>query len=269
MEVLNLILQQIIEQDGGFTYHWRCEALHLFQLGFADDLMLFSRADVDSVHTFNRGLRIFADLSGLHVNPQKSHLILSQSASDVPDTLLTLLDFREGFLPLRYLGLPLLASRLTIADCRPLLMKIDSRIKGWDGIMLSFAGRVQLIKSVLVALQVYWAMEFILPKTIIREIEKRLRSFLWKGPNGGGYAQVSWHQVCRPIKEGGLGIRDLHALNRGLMSRHLWRIILADRTSLWVDWIFHYRLRTHSVWTVSDRSGSWGWRKLIRLREIL
>ncbi|KAL0420609.1 UNVERIFIED_CONTAM: LINE-1 reverse transcriptase [Sesamum latifolium] len=30
MEVLNLILQQIIEQDGGFTYHGRCEALHLF-----------------------------------------------------------------------------------------------------------------------------------------------------------------------------------------------------------------------------------------------
>ncbi|KAL0449026.1 UNVERIFIED_CONTAM: hypothetical protein Slati_1459000 [Sesamum latifolium] len=100
MEVLNLILQQIIEQDGGFTYHWRCEALHLFQLGFADDLLLFSRADVDSVHTFNRGFTIFADLSGLYVNPQKSHLILSQSASDVWDTLLTLLHFREGFLPL-------------------------------------------------------------------------------------------------------------------------------------------------------------------------
>ncbi|KAL0420611.1 UNVERIFIED_CONTAM: hypothetical protein Slati_3084000 [Sesamum latifolium] len=128
---------------------------------------------------------IFADLSGLHVNPQKSHLILSRSASDVRDTLLTLLDFREGFFPLRYLGLPLLASRLTIADCRPILLKIDSRIKGWDGIMLSFAGRVQLIKSVLVALQVYWAMTFILSKTIIREIEKRLRSFLWKSPNGG------------------------------------------------------------------------------------
>ncbi|KAL0453994.1 UNVERIFIED_CONTAM: LINE-1 retrotransposable element O protein [Sesamum latifolium] len=130
IEVLNLILQQIIEQDGGFTYHWRCEALHLFQLGFADDLLLFRKADVDSVHTFNRGLTIFADLSGLHVNPQKRHLILSRSTSDVRDTLLTLLDFREGFLPLRYLGLPLLASRLTIADCKPLLLKIDIRIKG-------------------------------------------------------------------------------------------------------------------------------------------
>ncbi|KAL0427838.1 UNVERIFIED_CONTAM: hypothetical protein Slati_2958600 [Sesamum latifolium] len=112
-------------------------------------------------------------------------------------------------------------------------------------------------------------MAFILPKTIIREIEKRLRSFLWKGSTGVGYAKVSWQQVCQPIEEGGLGIRDLFALNRGLMSRHLWKLILGDRSSLWVNWIMHYRLREHSVWTVGDRSGSWGWRKMIHLRGVI
>ncbi|KAL0444909.1 UNVERIFIED_CONTAM: hypothetical protein Slati_2213600 [Sesamum latifolium] len=53
------------------------------------------------------------------------------------------------------------------------------------------------------------------------------------------------------------------------MSRHLWRVIPADRSSIWVDWIFHYRLRDRSVWTVSDRTGSWGWQKLVRLRDGL
>ncbi|KAL0439814.1 UNVERIFIED_CONTAM: hypothetical protein Slati_2464400 [Sesamum latifolium] len=129
-------------------------------------------------------------------------------------------------------------------------------------------GRVQLIKSVLTALQVYWAMAFILPKIVIREIEKRLRSFLWKGCAGVGYAKVSWQQVCRPVTEGGLGIRDILALNKGLMSRHLWRVIIADRSSIWVDWIIHYRLHGTSIWTVSDHSGSWGWRKLVRLRAL-
>ncbi|KAL0416277.1 UNVERIFIED_CONTAM: hypothetical protein Slati_3459600 [Sesamum latifolium] len=147
MEVLNLILQQIIGQDGGFSYHWRCEAQRLFQLGFADDLLLFSRADVASIQVFKRGLTIFADLSGLHVSPQKSHLLLSRAASNSRDALLAVLDFQEGVFPLRYLELPLLASRLTIADCKPLLLKIDSRLNGWEGTMLSFAGRVQLIKA--------------------------------------------------------------------------------------------------------------------------
>ncbi|KAL0439676.1 UNVERIFIED_CONTAM: hypothetical protein Slati_2450600 [Sesamum latifolium] len=50
------------------------------------------------------------------------------------------------------------------------------------------------------------------------------------------------------------------------MSRHLWRVIVADRSSIWVDWIIHYQLRGTSIWTVSDRSGPWGWQKLVRLR---
>ncbi|KAL0285647.1 UNVERIFIED_CONTAM: Retrovirus-related Pol polyprotein from type-2 retrotransposable element R2DM, partial [Sesamum radiatum] len=265
MEVLTLILNQFIDQDGGFKYHWRCEDLRLFQLGFADDLLLFSKADLSSVHLFKRGLLEFADLSGLQVNPQKSHIILSRSAAVYRDMLLPILGYQEGHLPLWYLGFPLLASRLTIADCKPILQKIDDRIRGWDGIMLSFAGRLQLIKSVLTALQVYWAMAFILPKSIIREIEKRLRSFLWKGSSGVGYAKVSWQQACRPVEEGGLGLRDLLALNRGLMSRHLWRVIMADRSSIWVDWVIHCRLRNASIWTVSDRTGSWSCRKLVEL----
>ncbi|KAL0439699.1 UNVERIFIED_CONTAM: LINE-1 reverse transcriptase [Sesamum latifolium] len=201
MEVLSLLLRQFIDQDGGFSYHWKCEAMQLCQLGFADFLLLFSKANTGSVHVFKRALTVFADLSGLQANLHKSHLILSRSAAPLRDTLLAILDFQEGHLPLQYLGLPLLASQL-----------------------------VQLIKSVLTALQVYWAMAFILPKRVIKEIEKRLRNFLWKGNTEVGYAKVSWQQV---------------------------------------DWIFHYRLWNLSVWTISDRTGSWGWRKMVRLRDWL
>ncbi|KAL0282294.1 UNVERIFIED_CONTAM: hypothetical protein Sradi_7265300 [Sesamum radiatum] len=228
-----------------------------------------ARAEPNSIQLFKDGLIDFAELSGLQANLQKSHLILSRSAAAYRDSLLAILDFQEGHLPLRYLGLPLLASRLTISDCQPILRKMEARIKGWEGVMLSFAGRVQLIKSVLSALQVYWAMAFILPKHIIKEIEKRLRNFLWKGNLDTGYAKVSWQQVCRPVNEGGLGIRDIHSLNKGLMSRHLWRIISHDSNSIWVSWILHYRLQESSVWTIRTRTGTWGWRKLIRLRDAL
>ncbi|KAL0444819.1 UNVERIFIED_CONTAM: hypothetical protein Slati_2204600 [Sesamum latifolium] len=112
-------------------------------------------------------------------------------------------------------------------------------------------------------------MAFILPKHVIKEIEKQLRNFLWKGSTAVGYAKVSWKQVCRPVSEGCLGIRDIHVLNKGLMSRHLWRLITAEHSSIWVNWIFPYRLRECSIWTISDRSGTWGWRKLIRLRDWL
>ncbi|KAL0284148.1 UNVERIFIED_CONTAM: hypothetical protein Sradi_7208000 [Sesamum radiatum] len=49
LSVLQMILQQFIDQDGQFLYHWRCTELKLFQLSFADDLLLLCKADVQSV----------------------------------------------------------------------------------------------------------------------------------------------------------------------------------------------------------------------------
>ncbi|KAL0387821.1 UNVERIFIED_CONTAM: hypothetical protein Sradi_2663900 [Sesamum radiatum] len=162
------VLTLLIKQDMGFSYHWRCQELSLFQLCFADDLFLFCKADVSSVNVFKRGLDMFVSMSSLHANPSKSHLIISKSSYDVRDGLLTILGFQEGHLSVQYLGLPLLASRLMISDCKPLLLKINSRIKGWQGIQLSFAGQIQLTKSALMPIDVNWAMAFLLTKGVIQ-----------------------------------------------------------------------------------------------------
>ncbi|KAL0413544.1 UNVERIFIED_CONTAM: hypothetical protein Sradi_1556100 [Sesamum radiatum] len=93
----------------------------------------------------------------------------------------------------------LFAAIRLLAFQRPLLDKIDRRIQGWGEISLSFEARVQLIKSVLMALNIDWAMAFILPKGIIKEIEKCLQNFMWKGVVGTGYSKVAWPQVCNPV----------------------------------------------------------------------
>ncbi|KAL2224663.1 UNVERIFIED_CONTAM: hypothetical protein Sindi_3035500 [Sesamum indicum] len=250
------ILGNELNQDMQFTYHWKCESSKVFQMGFADDLLLLCKADLDSIRVFKEGLDWFAELSGLRLNVQK-------------DQMLDFLGFQEGHLPMRYLGLPLISSRLTISDCQPLISKIDARINGWEGISLSYAGRVQIIKSVLSALSLYWASAFILPKKVISEIEKRLRTFLWKGTTSSGYAKVAWKDVCRPMDEGGLGFKDISTLNRALMSKKLCDVIQCDRTSIWVQWLYQDRLRERSIWTIREHGGSWGWRKILRLRPFL
>ncbi|KAK4384290.1 hypothetical protein Sango_3075900 [Sesamum angolense] len=226
------------------------------------------KADVRSVNLFCRGLDLFTHSRDYTPTP-KSQLIISKAALGLRESLLATLGFQEGHLPVRYLGLPLISARLSIADCQPLLHKIYSRIKGWEGVQLSFAGRVQLIKSVLISFEVYWATVFILPKGIIKEMIKRLRTFLWKGTSASGYPKVSWEVVCRPIEEGGLGIKDILALNRALMSKHLWAVIKQDRTCIWVDWIIQVRLGDCSIWTVKENKGAWGWRKMLSLRLSL
>ncbi|KAL0313914.1 UNVERIFIED_CONTAM: hypothetical protein Sangu_2235800 [Sesamum angustifolium] len=238
-------------------------------LCFADDLLLLCEANEQSISLFKRGLEMFASRVGLHVSPTKSHLILSKSVQHNRDKVLGVLGFQEPHLPVLYLGFPLISSRLSLSDCKPLLSKIGSCIRGWGGLQLSFAARVQLITSVLMSFNIYWAMASILPKGVIREIEQRLRSFLWKGASGDRYPKVAWNQVCQLIEEGGQGIRDILAVNLALMSRHLWRITQGNSDSIWVNWIYHVQLQGKSIWTVNDRTGSCGWRKLLQLLQVL
>ncbi|KAL0291682.1 UNVERIFIED_CONTAM: hypothetical protein Sradi_7018000 [Sesamum radiatum] len=195
------------------------------------------KRDIPSVRRLKEVFEEFAALSGLQINPSKSTVILSRAVQQERQDILNTLGFQEGCLPIKYLGVPLTASRLTVADCQPILNKITSRLAGWTHLNLSLAGRAQLLKSVLGSLHMYWASVFLLPKSIIRVIEQLMRSFLWKGNSGSGLAKVSWAQE--------------------------------DQTSIWVSWVLRYRLRNQPIWTVNISSASWSWRKLVKASILL
>ena len=144
--------------------------------------------------------------------------------------------FTIGHHPVRYLGLPLLLGRLRSSDCDPLIQRITSRIRSWPARVLSFAGRLQLVRLVLRSLQVYWASVFMLPMKVHRDVDKILRSYLWRGNGKGrGSAKVAWDEVCLPFDEGGLAIRDLSSWNKARALKILWLLLVKSR-SLWNVW---------------------------------
>ncbi|GKD79290.1 hypothetical protein Tco_1341911 [Tanacetum coccineum] len=57
--------------------------------------------------------------------------------------------FAEGDLSVKYLGVPLISLRLFNKDCKVLVEKAKNRIGDWKNKSLSFAGRLQLCKSVI------------------------------------------------------------------------------------------------------------------------
>ncbi|KAL0420811.1 UNVERIFIED_CONTAM: hypothetical protein Slati_3104000 [Sesamum latifolium] len=129
--------------------------------------------------------------------------------------------------------------------------------------------RVQLLQSVISALNIYWATAFVLPKSVIRAIEARMRNFLWRGGADSGMAKMAWKDVCKPCEEGGQGIRALQPLNQTLMCKHLWEVVQHNDSSIWVSRILHYRLSHTTIWTAGIDFGSWSWRKILRLRHQL
>ncbi|XP_022030699.1 uncharacterized protein LOC110931622 [Helianthus annuus] len=268
MEILTAILQQTVRIDSSFKFHNRCERQQIINLCFADDLFIFARGEIASARCIMKALNSFSKMSGLAPNVQKSTVFFSNVPSFVKTAILNIMPFIEGSLPVRYLGVPLISSKLLYKDCQVLVEKLEKRIMHWRNKLLSFAGRLQLITSVLSSLHVYWSSVFILPARVVSSLEALMRNFLWSHDSSfqRGRAKVSWNTVCVPKYEGGLGIRRIGDVNKALISAHIWSI-LSKRESLWVDWVHSYRLRGKSFWACNTPSSCcWSWRKIIQLR---
>ena len=103
MQVLSLMIRRRTEEEGNFKYHPKCEKQGITHLSFADDLFMFCAADV---------LDEFGRSSGLWPNKDKSDVFFGNVPPDVKLLIQSTLDFNVGSLPVRYLGVPLISTRL-------------------------------------------------------------------------------------------------------------------------------------------------------------
>ncbi|GJW60133.1 putative RNA-directed DNA polymerase [Tanacetum coccineum] len=270
MEVFTLILHRRVQEASNFTYHRFCSELDLINLCFADDLFLFVHGDVNSAKVIKEALDDFKDASGLNPSMPKSKAYFCNVINYTKLAILNVLPFEEDRLPVKYLGVPLVSSRLIFRDCKELIDKVQNRVNDWKAKSLSIAGRLQLIQSVLGSLHVYWASVFMLPTRVLLDIEQIMRGFLWcHGSMCRGKAKVAWDVVCLPKQEGGLGVRRLDHFNKALMVSHVWKL-LSLKESLWVKWIHVYKLNNRSFWDIPYRGTmSWSWRKLLLLRPLI
>lgn len=173
-----------------------------------------------------------------------------------------------GMLPVRYLGLPLLTKRMGKSDYQPLIEKIKKRISLWTNRFLSMAGRLQLIKSVLMSIANFWMSSFCLPGACLKEINSICSAFLWSGPElNTKRAKIAWDVVTLKTDEGGLGLRPLKEVNVTCCLKLIWRATSSH--SLWARWIKEYLLKGESFWAVREKStlGSWVWKKLLKYRD--
>lgn len=115
----------------------------------------------------------------MEANNEKSCIYFAGVSQEVVVQLANYIHMPIGSLPFRYLGIPLAAKKLSFTQCKPLIDGITSRAQGWMAHFLSYAGRVQLIKSILGRMQNYWAQIFPLRKKLIKAVESICRRFLW------------------------------------------------------------------------------------------
>ena len=71
--------------------------------------------------------------------------------------------------------------KLSHKDCAPLIDKLKARINCWSSKLLTYAGRLQLVKFVLYSIQNFWSRHFFLPKGTLKKANRLCSGFLWKG----------------------------------------------------------------------------------------
>ncbi|GJY53051.1 RNA-directed DNA polymerase, eukaryota, reverse transcriptase zinc-binding domain protein [Tanacetum coccineum] len=124
MEVLNLMVKRQIKLDNRFKFHWGCSRIKLTHLCFADDLLMLCHGDHISASILRRALDEFSMTSGLYPSMDKSTIFYGNIPDDVKEGIWLAMPFREGELPVMYLGIPLTSKMLSIADCKVLVDKL-------------------------------------------------------------------------------------------------------------------------------------------------
>lgn len=142
---------------------------------------------------------------------------------------------------------------------------IRLKICSWPRQTLSYAGKVELIRSVVEGIECYWLSILPLPSNIIGTIYGIFRKFIWQTKR----PPIAWKKLCTPTVDGGLGLKDLSAWNKALLPKTLWNIHRKQDT-LWIKWINQIYNNRESVW-------AWQWNReqsplikhLLQLRDIL
>jgi len=204
----------------------------------------------------------------LDINPSKSSIFFRVVSLSHKLSILHTTGFHEGCFTFTYLGVPLGPYRLLASQFSPLLHSLELSIQGWIGKHLIFAGRLELLRSVLYGKVQFWLNIFPLQEIVIRQISSIYRNFLWTGDvRKSTSALVAWKYVCLPKAEGGLRLFDIKARNMSFLVKQLWNIHLKF-DSVWIRWVHHFYLRNEIIWTASaHHSSSPLWKSIIFLRD--
>ncbi|GJW67074.1 putative reverse transcriptase domain, reverse transcriptase zinc-binding domain protein [Tanacetum coccineum] len=154
MEVLTLIFKRRVRLSDSFRFHKQCEELQIINVCFADDLFIFAHGDVESARVIKESLDEFKEVSGLVPSLPKSTSFFC-NVMNHEMAILNIMPFSKDELPIKYFGVPLISSRLLNKDCKILVEKAKIRISNWKNKSLSFAGRIQLCKSVISSMHIY------------------------------------------------------------------------------------------------------------------
>ncbi|XP_060965474.1 uncharacterized protein LOC133034409 [Cannabis sativa] len=271
-EVLSRLLS--LEQDRGRLHGIKVarNVPALSHLMFADDTIIFSRANLRDIETLNDCIQQFEEWSGQKCSKQKSGILFSGNCSNsLKEAIENKLDMSVISDSEKHLGNPFIFGRSKRKDFHFLKSKLVERLEGWKLKSLSKAGRLVYINSVALALPNYAMSTFKIPLSSCRELDAIVRKFWWNGSLDNQYmwAAKSWNSICQPKMLGGLGFRRFEDINHALLAKLAWMLACGINRP-WCDIMKGKYFPRESFWSVQEKpTDSFLWRGILRARNTI
>ena len=153
-----------------------CNGPKLTHLLFADDSLIFCRAQNNDCQKLLEILGTYERASEQQINRDKTTLFFSKSTTpDMQESINQALGVPVVQQYEKYLGLPFFIGRNKKESFDNIKQKVWKKLQGWEGKLLSQARREVLIKAVAQALPTYTMSYFKLPIGLCREIEALIK----------------------------------------------------------------------------------------------
>ena len=270
LEGLNRLLQRAASEDSirGFSL---CKSgpkvSHLF---FADDSLLFCRANMAELTTIHNILALYEQASSQQLKREKTTLFFNKAVSeDTKSRITSFLGVLEVKEYEKYLGFLAVVGRNKKASLIYIKERVWSKLQGWKEKLLSQAGREILLKAVVQVIPTFTMSCFKLPVGLCNEIESLIRKFFWgqKGEQRKIHWK-KWETLCKPKTKGGLGFKDLVKFNEVLLAKQVWRL-LHDHNSLFFRVFKAKYFPTRSVFYAKSFVGSYVWHSILKARKVV
>lgn len=116
---------------------------------------------------------------GLIESLMKSNIYITRIIVSYRRDILEITGFVLGHLAFRYLGNPLASRKLRTLDYSFFGDAIATKINSWPRHSLLYAGKIELIRSVLQGVKCFWLSILRFPSNIIHDIYKMCQKFVF------------------------------------------------------------------------------------------
>lgn len=125
-------------------------------LSFANDIIIFLNESRSSLWWVIKFLHHYKAVSGQSINQAKSCFYIGTFASASRQAIVhSITDFQRLQLPFTYLGCSIFRGSFKISHFDDMVWKIRDKISGWANQLLSFGGKLVLIRHVLLSMPLH------------------------------------------------------------------------------------------------------------------